>query len=112
MAVHSLGKVTVSSPGSPVQATVNQASPNTRIPCYALMFQALPTNSGKVYVGLASMNKSTLAQCLAVLPIPGTTSAAAYSIAAPNVPGAFNMADFFIDADSAQDGVLVTYVAG
>lgn len=112
MALHSLGQVTVPTPGTPVQATINQGSPQTRIPCFAMMFQALPSNVGTVYIGLLGLNRSTFAQVLAILVAPTVTSTPSYSAAAPNVPGAFNLADIYIDAESAQDGVLVTYIAG
>lgn len=112
MAIHSLGKVTVGTPGTPVQVTINQAVPNARLACNALMIQALPSNVGKVYVGLVGLNKSTLAQAIAVLATPTLNTIPAYSATALNAPGGLNMVDFYVDADNVNDGVLVAYVAG
>lgn len=112
MAMHSLGKVTVVTPGTPVQATVNQSSPNTRIPAYSIMFQALPGNVGSVYVGLIGLNKSTLAQVVAIIAVPTTNSSPAFTVTITYAPGGLNVADFYIDANNAQDGVLVSLVAG
>lgn len=112
MALHSLGKILISSPGLPVQATVNQSSPNARIACYAIMFQALPNNIGNIYIGLLNMNKTTLAQCVAILSVPTVNSTSAYSVTITYAPGGLNAADFYIDSDQVNDGVLVSMVSG
>jgi hypothetical protein len=112
MALHSLGKVTVPSPGTAVQCTVNQASPSTRLACHAVMIQALPANTGKIYVGLVGLNKGTLAQCIAILAVPTVNTIPAYSATLSYAPGGLNVVDFYIDSDQANDGVLVAFVAG
>lgn len=112
MALHSLGRITVPTPGTAVQCTINQSSPQARIPCHAIMLQALPGNIGKVYIGLVGLNRNTGAQQLAYLAIPTSNTIPAYSATISYAPGGLNIADFYIDADIANDGVLVTLAAG
>lgn len=112
MAMHSLGKVAVVSPGTPVQATINNSSPSARVAAYSIMFQALPGNSGKVYVGLSGLNKSTLTQCVAIIAVPTTNSIPAFTVTLTYAPGGLNVTDFYVDADNAQDGALISFVAG
>jgi hypothetical protein len=112
MALHSLGKIAVGSPGTPVQITVNQSTPSSRIGCQAIMVQTLPTNTGKIYVGLAGMNKTTLAQVLAILAVPTVNTIPAYSATLSYAPGGLNAADLYIDADNGGEGALAVIVSG
>ena len=75
MAIQALGKITVPVPGTPVLVTGNLAAtgtpplaPMTR--CHGIMVEALPTNTGKVYVGTVAMVAATGVQVFAILAIP------------------------------------------
>lgn len=60
-AFQSLGKVSVSAAGTPVQLTSTVTEVNS------LIVQALPANSGYVYVGLEDLDNSTLDGVLFIL---------------------------------------------
>lgn len=110
MAASSLGLVRVTSPGTPVRLTVNQAAPSSNLACNSIMIQTLSSNVGKVYIGGSAMIKSSLNGVYAMLPIPTANSLPAFSIGNPTAQAAFNAADIFIDADNANDGVLASIV--
>ena len=106
-----LGKVTVVTPGTLVQATVNRPDYTTKgVALHAVMFQAWPGNNGLVYVGLADMDKTTGENVLGIIPVPDTTDKflPTFSMAITIAPNAFNGARWFIDADQAGDAVLIT----
>lgn len=110
MAVHSLGSVTVSSPGTPVRATVNETDAAERVPAQSLLFEALSGNVGAVYVGGPDLDRTTLAGVYAVLPPPSTNVYPSFSVTKPDAPGAFSANRFYVDADNADDGVLISIV--
>lgn len=113
--VDSLGYVTVTTPGTLVRATVNEPDPTRRIGVQAILFQALPTNAGVVYYGLAGMNRTTGVNVLGILPAPSDPTTGPFPSASPSLPlsaAGLNAADFYVDADSGSDGVLVVYTQG
>lgn len=113
-----LGKVTVLAAGTPVRATINiqpnPLPPGYRIAAHGIMFQVWKTNAGLVYIGHQGMNKTTGEGVLAVLGKPSFDSDGnivflpTFSIALTIAPNAMNPTMFFIDADNANDAVLVT----
>lgn len=109
MAASSLGRVSVN-PGTPKRITDNQAIPNQTLTCGSIMVQTLSSSTGKVYVGLANMDKTTGVGVLAVLPIPTANSIPAFSMGNPTAMAAFNAADIHIDGDSTSDGVTSSIV--
>lgn len=110
MPTQELGKVTVSSPGTPVQATVNLSRPTERLAVNAYMCQALPSNTGKVYVGNKAMNKTTLVGVTAILAVPTSNTIPSFSVSASPVPIGFDMTFVYIDADNTGDGCIVSAV--
>lgn len=111
MSMLSLGKVTVAAAGTITRATVNQANPAAQISCQSISFQALSTNTGKIYVGLSSLVKATLVGGLDVIAAPTTNLLPAYVVSSLSAAG-LNAADFWLDADNSGEGVLIgLYVA-
>ncbi|HKT90080.1 MAG TPA: hypothetical protein VJQ59_16665 [Candidatus Sulfotelmatobacter sp.] len=110
MAWHSLGAITVTLPGTRVRLTANQIDPNKRIGAEALLVQAISNpihvNTGRVYV---YDNLSSSAP-LATLAVPTINSIPSASATTPGAPGALNVADYYIDADNAGDGVNPSYL--
>ena len=105
----SLGKVTVTTAGTPVRATSTQSVPGTQISCQSIAFQALSSNTGKIYIGTSSsMSKSTYAGVVAVLAVPATNIIPGYNASQLSVAG-LNVADFFLDSDNNGEGVIVSY---
>lgn len=111
-----LGPVRVSVPGTPVRATSAipdtlpnlYGEPGSNFTCHAALFQALPTNTGLVYIGAATMNKTTLAGVLAVLAVPTANSIPSFSVALTLAPAGIDLSDVYIDAANATEGVLVS----
>ncbi len=111
-----LGPIAVSVPGVPVRlsATVATADANGfantphHFTCHAVLLQALPTNTGRVYIGTQAMNRSTLAGVAAVLAIPTDNSLPSFSIAHTLAPAGVDLAELYVDADVATEGVLAT----
>ena len=115
--IGSLGQVTVSSPGILVRATVNLTnlvSP-PRVACQWIEFQVLPSNAGKVYICLIGKDQTGTnsdENRLYVLHKPVSSTTGPFTSWRPgifNVPSGLNAADFYIDADTPGDGVLITY---
>lgn len=103
MAVKSLGKVVVTSAGTPVRATANQSDPTARFACQSLSVQALSGNSGtNIYVGSASLNKSTLVGVYLIIP-KGSQGSFSIDLA----PEGIMANEVYIDADTTNDAALI-----
>ncbi len=106
MALKSFGKVTVTTAGTPVRATLNEGTPASRVGLQSFTVSALSANAGaNVYVGSSAMVKATLVGVYAIVP-KGTS--ASFSIL--NSPAGLNLADIYLDGDSNSDAALVSGV--
>lgn len=110
-----LGLLAVAAPGTPVRATTNitvdaQGVNNAagQFKCHAVLFQARPANTGKVYIGLSGLDKASLVGVSGVLAIPTANSIPSYSISLTLAPAGIELSDLFLDADNAGDGALIT----
>jgi hypothetical protein len=103
MAVKSLGKITVTTGGTPVQVST------TRVGANSIMFQQIPGNTGKMYIGDSTLVKATLVGVHAVLPIPTTNILPSYTATIVEAPAGLNAAEFWVDAEVNGEGVLVSY---
>ena len=112
MSVTPLGYVKVAAAGTPVQVTSGLAQPSNRIAGQTLMVQAIPGNSGKIFLGFANMVKATGVGVLAVLPIPTLNILPSTQISLPMLPAGLNIADFYLDADVNGEGAIVSYTTG
>ncbi len=117
MAWISLGKVTVPTPGTPVQVTANLPTtpPATGVnltrnqaSCLSILIQADPANTGKIYIGTVGFNKTTGVGRLAVLGKPTDNFIPSASATIPNAPSALTAADYGLDAEIANDGATVS----
>lgn len=103
MALHSFGKVTVATAGTPVRVTSNESVPSARYGVQSLTVQALAGNSGtNIYVGNSTMNKSTLAGVYAIVP-KGSSS----YVVIIEAPAGINANEIYLDADTNGDSALV-----
>lgn len=101
-----LGKIIVPTPGTPVRLTVSVPTS-----CRSLMIEAWPTNTGKIWVGYyGTMDKSTGVDLLAIIAIPTVNIIGSFSATLPTEYNAFELSDLAIDADIANDGVIVVGV--
>lgn len=103
---YALGPTRTLVPGTPVRVEAPILS--DRPTCHACIIEALPDNLGKVYIGVAGLNKVTLVGVLLVLPIPTANMIGTFSISMAQAANAIRLTDFYIDADVADDGVLVS----
>lgn len=105
----SLGKITVPAAGTPIRATANETTPEQRFAGHAVLFQAWPTNAGKIWVmARQTANKTTGAGVLAILAIPTANSIPSASASVTFAPVGFNVNEIWIDADTNGDGCLIS----
>lgn len=101
-------KVTIPTPGTPVRVTSIETNPDGPKPCHGVLIQALKSNVGVVYVGNSAMDKTALTGLFAQLAIPTSNSIPSYSAALTIAPAGIQLKDLWIDADSANDGVIIS----
>jgi hypothetical protein len=106
--IQSIGKLTVAVPGTLVRATSGQANPAQPFSCHGVLFQALPANVGRVYIGSSVLNRAALTGVFSVLVIPTATIIPSFSVALTIAPNGIKLDDFWVDADTATDGVIIT----
>jgi hypothetical protein len=104
----SLGLITVLTPGTPVRV-----STNTMLHVAMMMVRTMPGFTGRTYLGLAGMNKSAASKpgVIRILSEPPAYGPQDGEVLPPNSQGQGNLlapADFWVDADVANEGVLVT----
>ena len=100
--------VTVGAAGTP-----QQVSPTT-INCNAVYFEALASNTGKVYIGLKNLVASTLVGCLRVLVPPPTTPLFLdhWQAQSRTSMGPIDLSQIYIDTDVNGEGVMISYLVG
>ncbi len=103
----SLGKITVVSAGTPVAL-----SAGVTVNVNTLFIQAINTNTGLTYVGLASMVRGTFSNVLRVIGKPSTTgNIPDWTVGSFVSVSAIDLKALFIDSDVSGEGVLVSYLA-
>ena len=111
--LHSLGKVTVPTPGTPVPATNNQSSATAWVGCNGIMIEAWWQNTGKIYVcDRANAVASTGVGILAILAPPTTNFIPSFSATLPYAPAGLAANQIWIDAEIANEGAVISYVTG
>lgn len=106
----SLGKVTIASAGTPERVTKNQTAPTAQLLSHSYLVEALGTNNGKIYIGSSTMDRSTLAGVYAILPPPTTNVFPSFSATVAFLPLNFDMSQIYMDADTSDEGALVSCV--
>lgn len=105
----SLGKTVVPAPGTPVAIVIPPvliAPPSV----HAFIVEALKGNAGAVYLGDLTLNRSTLVGCIIVLPIPTNNFIPTFSCSIVAGANPLRLDTLRIDADQANDGVLVSAI--
>lgn len=104
MAFKSLGKITVTSAGTPVRATANESTPTARYPVQMVRVTAPAGNTGtNIYVGASGFSKSTYAGLYGIVP-KGTYQDFLIALA----PEGILANEIFLDADTTNDVALVS----
>jgi hypothetical protein len=101
----SLGRVNVSTPGTPVRLSTD---PTQRVS--KLFFQVIPGLTGKAYIGKPGMNKSTMSGVSRIL-WPNASGGLSDQFFLETQDGADSipLSDYAIDVDTAGEGLLVSY---
>lgn len=110
-----LGPVNVITPGTPVRVTAGVTidahgitNQPAKFSCHAALFQARKANTGKVYIGLQTMNITTGVGVAAVLAIPTDNAIPAFSVSLTLAPAGIDLSSLYLDADVAGEGALLT----
>lgn len=104
-----LGFIQVPTPGTPVPLTLDRT-----IMAAQILVRTMPGLTGKTYFGIAGMNKNSAGKTgvIRVLAEPGSSSPQDGEAIPPGSFSAGNplrVADYFVDADVVNEGVMVTY---
>jgi hypothetical protein len=105
MTVTTLGRVNVSTPGTPVPLSTD---PKQRVA--KIFAQVIPGLTGKGYIGTSNMVRATLAGVMRVL-WPNSAGGFSESFLVESTDGTdtLNLAEYFVDMDVAGEGLLVSY---
>lgn len=101
----SLGLITVASAGTPQQVVA------THTPCHSYIVQAAQGNTGRIFVGVKGMNKSTLVGVLYIIGAPASATATPPSFSNSNAVqmNGFDLQNLYLDADNGGEGATVAY---
>ena len=107
----SLGKVTVASAGTPKRLTTNESDETARMSVHSILIQAWPSNAGKVYIlDRVDGSRTTGVGVLATLAVPATNIIPSASATVTFAAAAINAAQYWVDADTNGDAVLVSVI--
>jgi hypothetical protein len=105
MNINCLGRISVPVPGTPVPLSTDPA-----VTASKLFFQVIPGLTGKTYAGVPTMTKATLAGVARVLwPNAAGGFSESFSIESQDGENSIRLSEYAVDADVAQEGLLVTY---
>lgn len=94
-----LSPVSVVTAGTPVQITP------TKLGCSGIVFQAHPSNSGKIYVG-----DSTVTSANGISIGPGESFAISSQSIDGNMDAELILSDYWVDADTSGNIVKIQYL--
>lgn len=105
MTATAMGRVNVTTPGSPVPLSTDPAIKASKI-----FFQVIPGMSSKAYVGKRGMNRQTLSRVIRVMwPNPTGGICDQFLIEASDETNSISLSEYYLDMDVAGEGVLITY---
>jgi hypothetical protein len=105
MTVTTLGRVNVTTPGTPVPLSTD---PNQRVA--KIFAQVIPGLTGKGYLGTSNMVRATMAGVMRVLwPNAAGGQSENFMLESSDGTDVLNLSQYFVDMDVAGEGLLVTY---
>ena len=107
MIVKSLGKIAPSSAGTPVQCTADRTIVASKI-----YVAQIPGTTGLTYFGRSNLVKATLVGCIKAFLAPGASGFTdTLTIESPG-GDALYPADYWVDAATNSEGLLIAYLEG
>jgi len=106
MQAGSFGKIAVSTPGTPVRVTTN-----TDLRASRLRFAAVIGETGRVFLGVAGMNKADGTGVIKEFWPTGAGGgiADAFEVWATDDRHLLSPADYYVDANNGGEGLIVAY---
>lgn len=105
--IRSLGKFTVAVAGQLTRVTNSAPDFQNDARVHGILIQALPDNVGRVYIGASDMSRAARTGLYGMLATPTANILPTFAAALTISPNALKFTDFYIDADNANDGVIV-----
>lgn len=106
MEVYSLGKIAPTTPGTPVQLTTDDT-----IKAQAVFASQIGGTTGRVLLGRVGLNKTTLAGCIKpFLPPSASGFLDSFEVAADDRSNCIQLSKYVVDADVANEGLVISYV--
>jgi hypothetical protein len=102
----SLGKISVPTPGTPVQVTTNKTIRANRI-----RFQNVIGETGHTFLGVSGLTKATFVGVIKDFWPTGAGGGVADSLEIESADGCDLLvpAEYFVDANNAAEGLIVSY---
>jgi len=100
----SLGKIAVPSPGTPVRVTSD-----TTIRAHRIRFAVAIGETGRVFLGVAGMNKASGAGVVKEFWPTGAGGGVADELVLESAAGDLRPSDYYVDANTAGEGLIVAY---
>jgi hypothetical protein len=100
----SLGKIAVPAPGTPVRVTSD-----TTIRAHRIRFAVAIGETGRVFLGVAGMNKASGAGVVKEFWPTGAGGGVADELVLESAAGELRPSDYYVDANTAGEGLIVAY---
>ncbi len=100
----SLGKVAVPTPGTPVRVTSD-----TTIRAHRIRFAVAIGETGRVFLGVAGLNKASGAGVVKEFWPTGAGGGVADELVIESAAGDLRLSDYYVDANTAGEGLIVAY---
>ena len=100
----SFGKIAVPAPGTPVRVTSD-----TTIRAHRIRFAVAIGETGRVFLGVQGMNKATGAGVVKEFWPTGAGGGVADELVIESAAGELRPSDYYVDANSAGEGLIVAY---
>lgn len=100
----SFGKIAVPTPGTPVRVTSD-----TTIRAHRIRFAVAIGETGRVFLGVQGMNKATGAGVVKEFWPTGAGGGVADELVIESAAGELRPSDYYVDANSAGEGLIVAY---
>jgi hypothetical protein len=99
-----LGKIAVPAPGTPVRVTSD-----TTIRAHRIRFAVAIGETGRVFLGVAGMNKASGAGVVKEFWPTGAGGGVADELVLESAAGELVPSDYYVDANTAGEGLIIAY---